>query len=289
MASAGSQAGASAIERVLKGGLRLRLSRRASGLLGGLALILGVALVADAIATVVWQDPITAVFTQADQKALTKKLARLERAPLPPSTLALVKNAGSAEARMAVLAKDLERRSGAGDPLGRIAVPRAGVNFVFVVGTGESSLRKGPGHYAGTALPGQHGTVAIAGHRTTYSAPFRRLDRLRRGDSITLTMPYGRFAYDVEGERVVAPSNVSVLRHARHDRLVLTTCTPPFSAAKRLILTARASHATPRGKALDMTPLPPVAPSWTQGRSPGAEVPRATRAAAGGGRRTGSP
>jgi sortase A len=264
MAFAGTQAAASAIERALRGPLRPRTSRRASGLLGGLALFVGIVLIADAIATVVWQDPITAVFTQADQKALNKKLERVERAPLPPSTLALVKKAGSAEERMAVLAGDLARRTPAGDPLGRIAVPGAGTSFVFVAGTGESSLRKGPGHYAGTALPGQRGTVAIAGHRTTYSAPFRRLDRLRRGDGITLTMPYGRFTYRVEGKRVVAPSNVGVLRHVRRDRLVLTTCTPPFSATKRLILTARAEHATPRGKALDVTPLPPVAPNWTR-------------------------
>jgi sortase A len=264
MVPAGPHGGVSAIERVLRP-LRLRFSRRASGLLGGLAVFVGFVLIADAVATVLWQDPITAVFTQADQKALSKKLERLEQAPLPPSTLALVKRAGTAEERMAVLATDLGRRTTAGGPLGRIDVPRAGVSFVFVAGTGESSLKKGPGHYAGTALPGQRGTVAIAGHRTTYSAPFRNLDRLRRGDSIRLTMPYGQFRYGVERKRVVAPSNVNVLRHERHDRLVLTTCTPPFSAAKRLIVSARSEGATPRGKTLEVTPLPPVAPTWTRG------------------------
>jgi sortase A len=266
MALAGPHGGASAIERALRGPLRLRTSRRASGLLGGLALFVGVVMIADAVATVLWQDPITAVFTQADQKALSKKLERIEQAPLPANTLALVKKAGSAEERMAVLGNDLGRRTAAGGPLGRIAVPRAGASFVFVAGTGESSLKKGPGHYAGTALPGQRGTVAIAGHRTTYSAPFRRLDRLRHGDTITLTMPYGRFWYRVERKQVVAPSKVTVLRHVRHDRLVLTTCTPPFSATKRLIGTARAKRATPRGKALEVTPLAPVAPTWTRER-----------------------
>jgi sortase A len=265
MAPAGPHGGASAIERVLRGPLRPRASRRASGLLGGLALFVGVVLIADAIATVLWQDPITAVFTQADQKALSKKLERFEQAPLPAGTLALVKKAGTAEERMAVLATDLGRRSTAGGPLGRIAVPKAGASFVFVAGTGESSLKKGPGHYAGAALPGQRGTVAIAGHRTTYSAPFRHLDRLHKGDSITLTMPYGRFRYIVERRRVVAPSYVGVLRHVRHQRLVLTTCTPLFSAAKRLVVTARSERATPRGKSLEVTPLPPVAPTWTRG------------------------
>src|SRR5213593_4882158 len=139
---AGPQSAASAIERMLRGPLRPRLSRRASGLLGGLALFLGVVLIADAVATVLWQDPITAVFTQADQKALSKKLERIEQAPLAPSTLALVKQAGTAEERMAVLAADLGGRTTAGGPLGRIAVPRAGASFVFVAGTGESSLKK---------------------------------------------------------------------------------------------------------------------------------------------------
>ena len=67
---------------------------------------------------------------------------------------------------------------------------------MFVEGTGTSDLRKGPGHYPATPLPGERGTVGIAGHRTTYGAPFRHIDRGQaRGDRITLTMPYGRFVY----------------------------------------------------------------------------------------------
>ena len=87
-----------------------------------------------------------------------------------------------------------------------------GVNFVFVSGVGKNSLKKGPGHYDGSPLPGLPGTVSIAGHRTTYSAPFRRMNKLRRGDKITLTMPYGRFTYRVEGLRVVLPQNTGVLK-----------------------------------------------------------------------------
>ncbi len=70
---------------------------------------------------------------------------------------------------------------------------------MFVSGTGKGSLKKGPGHYDRSPLPGLPGTVAIAGHRTTYSAPFRRMNKLRRGDKITLTMPYGRFTYAWRG------------------------------------------------------------------------------------------
>src|SRR2546425_5370445 len=182
--------------------LWLRLSRRTSGFFGGLALLLGVVLLADALVTVVWQDPLTAVFTQEQQKTLSKKLSATERAVLPPSTFALVKKAGNEPERMALLGWHLRESAPAGDPLGRIAIPRIGVNFVFVSGTGTDSLKKGPGHYAGTPLPGERGTVGIAGHRTTYLAPFRRLDKLRRGDAITLTLPYGWFIYGVESARV---------------------------------------------------------------------------------------
>jgi sortase A len=250
----------SALERGLRGLFRLRLSRRANGLAGGLAIFLGVALLADAVVTVAWRDPITAVFAQQRQKALDKELKKTERAPLSASTLALVRNAETKEERLAALAKHLRVRSEVGDPLGRIAIPRIDAKYVFVAGTGEKSLKKAPGHYANTALPGQPGTVAIAGHRTTYLAPFRRLDRMRRGDRVQLTMPYGRFSYRVDGSWVVSPSHTAVLRPARYDRLVLTTCTPLFSAKRRIVVTARLVRATLGGPIADQIPLAPTAP-----------------------------
>jgi sortase A len=235
-------------------------SRRATGFAGGLAVLLGFALLADAVATVVWQEPITAVFAQERQKALERKLTEIERAPVDASTLKLVKNAITKEKRMSILAEDLRRRSGTGDPLGRISIPRIDKKFVFVGGTGLESLKKGPGHYAGTWLPGQKGTVGIAGHRTTYLAPFRRLDRMRKRDRIVLTMPYGRFTYKVESLQVVSPSRTSVLRSIGHERLVLTTCTPPHSAARRLIVMARLDGWQARGPTIPQTALPPRSP-----------------------------
>jgi sortase A len=237
--------------------LRPRLSQRAGGFVGGLALFIGFVLVADALVTVVWQDPMTAVFAQQEQKELGSKLAAAEKAPLPASTLALVRKAGNDRQRMALLAGNLRGRTPAGDPLGRIAIPRIHDSFVFVAGTGESSLKKGPGHYASTVLPGERGTVALAGHRTTYLAPFHRLNRLRRGDAITFTMAYGHFSYSVEGSRVVSPSYTRALRRVPYNRVVLTTCHPMFSAKKRLIVTARLERATPRGPAIQLTPVPP--------------------------------
>jgi sortase A len=249
-----------AIASVLAHPPRLRRSRRASGFGGGLMLLIGVVLLVDALVTVIWQDPFTAVFAQHDQKVLSEQLAASERAPLPPSTLALVQRAETDPERMALLAKALGARTKAGEPLGRIGISRIGANFVFVAGTGKKALKKGPGHYDGGALPGQRGTVGIAGHRTTYLAPFRRLNRMRAGDRITLTMPYGRYSYAVEGTRIVSPGHTSVLRAVKHDRLVLTTCHPLDSSKRRLVVTARVKSATARGAAIQYTPTPPVAP-----------------------------
>jgi sortase A len=247
---------------------RLRLSRRVSGFVGGLALLIGLVLLADALVTVIWGDPLTAVFTQREQKALGKKLDAAEHAPLPASTLELVRRAGSEKERMAVLAAHERAVSRSGDPLGRISIPKIHAGFVFVAGTGTRSLKKGPGHYMGAALPAERGTVAIAGHRTTYAAPFRRLDRLRRGDPIVLTMPYGRFTYRVEGSRAVPPTQIGVLRNKNYERIVLTTCTPMFSADKRLVVSARRTSATPRGAAIKLLPVAPRPPDWTAGATP---------------------
>ena len=240
--------------------VRLRMPRRPSGFAGGLMLVIGIVLLLDALVTVVWQDPFTAVFAQRDQKALGEQLADVEREPLPAGTLKLVEEAHNGPQRMAVLAHHLATGTQAGEPLGRIAFDRIRPKYVFVAGTGRQSLKKGPGHYAGNALPGQKGTVAIAGHRTTYLAPFRHIDRLRGGDHITLTMPYGKFTYTVEGSRIVNPANTGVLKHVEHNRLVLTTCHPVDSAARRLVVSGRLTKAEPRGAALDVKPAPIQAP-----------------------------
>jgi len=242
--------------------VRLRAPRRPSGFAGGLMLLIGVVLLLDALITIVWQDPFTAVFAQREQKVLSQQLDAVEHEQLPANTLELVRRANNGPERMAVLAKHLAAKTRTGEPLGRISMDRIGPKFVFVAGTGKDSLKKGPGHYEGNALPGMGGTVAIAGHRTTYLAPFRHIDRLRPGDAIRLTMPYGVFTYTVEGARVVLPMNTGVLRHVHHPRLVLTTCHPVDSAARRLVVTARLKKAVPRGDAIDLTPTPPLAPRF---------------------------
>jgi sortase A len=201
--------------------------------------------------TVTWQEPITAFLTQRRQDALADQLRLAERdAAHARPALARLEQRRTERERIATLARRFDRNEKVGKPLGRISIPKLDVSFVFVAGTGQKSLTKGPGHYLNTALPGESGTVGIAGHRTTYLAPFRNVDRLRHGDAISLTMPYGRFRYRVEGSRVVAPSNAKPLGRVHHDRLVLTTCTPPFSAAQRLIVFARLRSSAPVGSEL---------------------------------------
>jgi sortase A len=126
-----------------------------------------------------------------------------------------------------------------GQAVAILRIPSIEVDLVVVEGTGTEALKKGPGHYAGTAYPWQdQGRVGIAGHRTTYGAPFWALDELEPGDRIVLATEYGIFDYRVTGSRIIEPSDGSVLRATREPTLVLTTCNPRFSAAERLIVFA---------------------------------------------------
>lgn len=132
-----------------------------------------------------------------------------------------------------------------GDPVGVIEIPRIDLQRVVVEGVTKADLKKGPGHYPGTPLPGQAGNSGIAGHRTTYGAPFNRIDEIRPGDEIILTTPQGRFVYEAvpaEGSDqawyVVDPSDVSVLEDKGDNRITLTACHPKYSAKQRIIVNA---------------------------------------------------
>jgi len=126
-----------------------------------------------------------------------------------------------------------------GDPLGLLSIPAMGMNNVVIVeGTGENQLQQGPGHYQGTPLPGEAGNVGIAGHRTTYGAPFYDLNVLQAGDQITIQTGQGLFDYQVVGSHVVSPSDTAVLDASTVPELTLTTCNPRYSDATRLVVTA---------------------------------------------------
>jgi sortase A len=129
-----------------------------------------------------------------------------------------------------------------GEPIGDIRIPVIGINQVVVEGTNTPDLRKGPGHYTGTPLPGQSGNVAIAGHRTTYGHPFYNLDSVKIGDPIVLTTLQGVFVYDATKSFVVSPSDSTVVDNVFADQLTLTTCNPRFSATSRLVVQATLAH-----------------------------------------------
>ena len=126
-----------------------------------------------------------------------------------------------------------------GDAVAILRIPKIGVDKVVVEGVGVPDLKKGPGHYPHTPLPGQPGNAAIAGHRTTYGAPFNRLDELKAGDPILVTTREGPFRYQVDRNMVVKPTATEVLDPTPDNRLTLTTCNPKYSAKERLIVVAR--------------------------------------------------
>src|SRR3954449_6332008 len=148
-----------------------------------------------------------------------------------------------------------------GEVVARIGIPKVGLDKYVVEGVDVADLRKGPGHYPSTQMPGHEGNSAIAGHRTTYEAPFGDLDQLANGDDIRLTTVQGDFRYKITQIRVVDPSEVSVLdpspdpARPGHElaTLTLTTCNPKYSAAERLIV--RAQLELPPGQT---APLPPT-------------------------------
>jgi sortase A len=127
----------------------------------------------------------------------------------------------------------------AGDWIGTIKIPKIGVDKIFVEGTGREDLKKGPGHYPGTPLPGQVGNAAIAGHRTTYGQPFFNLDQLEAGDEIVTTSVVGSYTYTVTDKLVVHPEDTYVVDNTPDAQLTLTTCNPKFSARERLVIKAK--------------------------------------------------
>ncbi|MCU1590624.1 MAG: sortase family protein [Frankiales bacterium] len=139
--------------------------------------------------------------------------------------------------------------------IGIVGPPRTkGHAWVVVEGVSHDNLKNGPGHYPGTAIPGAIGNMVISGHRTTYGAPFNRVDELRRGDAIVLETRDTWFTYRVTSEQIVAPSAVEVTYAVPGQRdavptkklLTLTTCNPKYSAKQRLIVHAILESALPK-------------------------------------------
>jgi len=159
-----------------------------------------------------------------------------------------------------------------GGPVARLQLPTIDSDHIVVEGVDPSRLRDGPGHFPQTVLPGQPGNAAIAGHRTTYGAPFNRLDDLRPGDPVTVTTRQGTFDYVVDahvdptgrtrGHFVVGPDAVEILEPVDGSRLTLMACHPEYSAAQRIVVTA-----TLRSPPAPSTPVSDPVGSTTGGAS----------------------
>jgi sortase A len=208
-------------------------------------IILGGLLLADVAATLVWQEPVTALVGVIERRGTDTRYLSYRTMPLTATERAVLTRLTAAQARIAYLAAQEQRRVPEGAALGRLQIARLGVVYDVIQGTGAGDLERGPGHYAGTGLPGQGRTVAIAGHRTTYLAPFRNINELRPGDRIVLRMPYGSFTYAVQGQRVVAPDAWWITRNVGYERLVLSACNPVYSASQRIAVFARLVRVQP--------------------------------------------
>jgi sortase A len=212
-------------------------------------LISGALLLLDAGVTLVWQEPVTAVIGTIQQGDINKRFLSFETTPLSPIDMHALVAVKSQQSRIAYLARREQRQVGTGDAIGRINISKIGASYDIVQGTDAASLEGGTGHYPGTAFPGLGQTVAVAGHRTTYLAPFRHIDELKPGDRIVVTMPYGRFTYVVQYHQIVVPTALWVTKNVGYDRLVLSACNPLYSAAQRIIVFAKLSQVVPMGAA----------------------------------------
>jgi sortase A len=227
--------------------------------------VIGTLLLAEAVVTLVWKEPFTGYLAARAQDDLDKQLDKREVGldATDERSLAAIDDAGArSRERMSLLARHLDEEVTEGQALGRIQIGKLDVDYVFVQGTEGASLRKGPGHYHGvTKLPGQGGVVGIAGHRTTYEAPFREIDELEAGDHVTLRMPYGRFTYEVTGHRIVPADykeGFDPSRAGSGDRLVLSACHPLYSATERILVDAKLVASEPLGSAIETTTVPAV-------------------------------
>ncbi|HEY8002307.1 MAG: class E sortase [Vicinamibacteria bacterium] len=213
--------------------------RRAAHILSIALITAGIVIAADVAMTLAWKEPLSTVYGSIKQGEAANSLAALEDEFPSPADLRAVKGAGNVEQRVEGLAGLFADQVKTGQGIGRIEIPSIDLSIVVVQGTDTASLQKGPGHYPETAFPGQGRTIGIAGHRTTYLAPFRRINEIEDGDQITLEMPYGTFTYEVEKHEIVDPSQVEIVDDVGYERLVLTACHPLYSAAQRWAVFAK--------------------------------------------------
>jgi sortase A len=192
----------------------------------------GLVVLADAALTVLWQEPVSAAYASLQQSRAGDELAELE-SDFDPGDVGFLSADASEAARARVLAERFSKTLERGQPIGRVKIESIGLDTVLMNGTDTSTLQKGPGRYPQTPLPGFGETTGIAGHRTTYLAPFRKINEIDDGDEIRVELPYAAFTYEVEKHEIVKPSDVEIVNPVGYERVVLTACHPLYSAAQR--------------------------------------------------------
>jgi sortase A len=246
--------------------------RRLARILGTLLLVGGLATLGWAVLTWQWQDPFTAAYTTYQQHTLKVQYKHVvdeyvqAHAPRPgqgspssnrsKSTSSDPQHRPPAETPAPSLAAEraqVARDAAAyrlslkeGQVYGRLKVPRLGLSILTVNGTDSDTLTRGPGRYAGSYLPGEGELVYIAGHRTTYLAPFAKIDQLQPGDRATLELPYGTFEYVATGHVIASGDDLSILQSHHRDVLALQACHPRFFASRRYIVYFKLRRVTPR-------------------------------------------
>jgi sortase A len=216
--------------------------RRLARILGTLLIVAGVGAIAWAFTVWKWEDPFTAALNYYDQRRLAQSFDRQLEEGRPAGTAAA---AGDVRATLPRSAVEWRRTLRRGDAVARLRIPRLGLTAIVVNGTDHDSLERGPGRHLGSAMPGEGELVYLAGHRTTYGAPFSRIDRLRKGDRVLLELPYATFAYAITGHRIVAATQTSVLKSKGYEQLALQACHPRFFATQRYIAYAKPVAVTP--------------------------------------------
>jgi len=212
-------------------------------------IVAGLCLLAWAITVWQWQDPFTAAVQKYEQRELAdsfeQRLKLVQRRRPPDRAVA-----SPAEIRRGLRRDALAWRQASerGDAIARLRIPRLGVNEIVVNGTDSGTLKRGPGRYLGSGMPGEGKLVYIAGHRTTYGAPFSHIERLERGDPVYVELPYGTIEYVVTGHRIVPATQLSALRSRGFEQLALQACHPRFFASERYIAYAKPVSVTQPGE-----------------------------------------
>ena len=223
--------------------------RRAARITGTLMIVVGLCSIAWALVVWQWQDPFTAAYTKYQQHKLASTFAHEFADYRPPDTSREPSSSAPKKtdrALIAAAARAYRLSLREGKPVGRMRVPRLGLKTIVVNGTGHDDLTKGPGRELHTFMPGENELVYVAGHRTTYLAPFAKIDQLKPGDPVTFELPYGTFHYEITGHRIVGAHDLAVLRSRHHEVLVLQACHPRFFATHRYLAYARLVRVEPR-------------------------------------------